>query len=88
LEARREASPLVHVKPGTPPFLVLYADHDLMTLPAMAREFGAALSKQQCDVQTLEVKPRDHMSILFNLTQEGDPAGQAILDFIAKHRGQ
>jgi arylformamidase len=87
LAIRREASPLVHVKAGTPPFLVLYADHDLMKLPEMAREFGAALKEQQCEVQTVEVKPRDHMSILLNITQEGDPAGQAILDFVAKHRG-
>jgi arylformamidase len=88
LAVRREASPLIHVKPGTPPFLVLYADHDLIMLPEMAREFGAALKEQQCEVQTVEVKPRDHMSILLSIAQESDPAAQAIVDFIAKYRGR
>jgi acetyl esterase/lipase len=82
---RRDASPLIHVKPGIPPFLVLYADHDLMLLPEMAREFDSVLKRQQCAAQTLEINKRDHMSILLNITQEGDPAGQAILEFIAKH---
>jgi hypothetical protein len=86
-KGRRDASPLVHVKPGLPPFLVLYADHDLLTLPEMAREFNAALSQQQCEVRTLEVKQRNHMSILLKITQENDPAGQAILQFVAKHTG-
>lgn len=84
-ESRRDASPLVHVKPGLPPFLVLYADHDLPQLPEMAREFGAALNAQKCEVRTLEVKPRNHISILLDLAQKGDPAGQAILDFVAQH---
>jgi acetyl esterase/lipase len=85
-EARRDASPLVHVKPGLPPFLVLYADHDLPQLPEMGRDFCAALKGQNCEVQTLEIKQRTHISILLNLAQEGDPAGQAILEFIAQHR--
>jgi acetyl esterase/lipase len=84
-EARRDASPLVHVKPGLPPFLILYADHDMPQLPEMAREFAAALKAQKCDVRILEIKPRTHISILYNLAREGDPAGQAILDFIAQH---
>src|SRR5262249_48755272 len=83
-KVRRDASPLVHLKPALPPFLVLYAAHDLMKLPAMAREFDAALKKEKCAVQAVEVKQRNHMSILLNITQEGDPAGQAILGFITK----
>jgi acetyl esterase/lipase len=82
---RRDASPLVHVKPGIPPFLVLYADHDLMLLPDMAKEFDAALQRHHCAAQTVEVKKRDHMSILLDITQEGDPAGQAILQFTARY---
>jgi acetyl esterase/lipase len=82
---RRDASPLVHLQPGLPPFLVLYADHDMMTLPEMAREFDAALHEQKCEVQTLEVKNRTHISILLNIAQDSDPAAQAILQFIAKH---
>jgi acetyl esterase/lipase len=84
-KVRRDASPLVHVKPGLPPFLVLYADRDMMTLPEMAREFDTALRAQKCDVQMVEVKQRTHISILLNMAQDSDPAAQAILQFIAKH---
>jgi acetyl esterase/lipase len=84
-EVRRDASPLFHVKSGLPPFLVLYADYDLPQLPEMAREFNAALKAQKCEVQTVEIQERNHISILLSLAQDGDPAGQAILDFVARH---
>ena len=84
-QVRRAASPLVHVKPGLPPFLVLYADRDMMTLPEMAREFDSALRERKGEVQTVEVKQRTHISILLNIAQDSDPAAQAILQFIAKH---
>jgi acetyl esterase/lipase len=88
METRRDASPLVHVKPGVPPFLVLYADHDLMMLPDMAREFASALKQQKCETEAVEVKQRSHISILWNITQEGDPAGRAILEFVEKQAGK
>src|SRR5262249_43968116 len=84
-EVRKAASPLAHVRPGLPPFLVVYADRDLPTLPDMAREFDAALKDNHCDVRTLEVKSRNHLSVLLNSTKDDDPVGQAIAQFIAQH---
>lgn len=79
---RKAASPLTHVKPGLPPFLIIYADRDLPTLADMAAEFSVALRDQKCAAQTFEVKNRNHFSVLLNLAQDDDPASQAISQFI------
>jgi acetyl esterase/lipase len=84
-KVRKDASPLSHARPGLPPFLIIYADHDLPTLPAMAEEFGATLNKSKCDVRVLAVKKRNHMTVFLDASRDGDPAEQAISDFIAKH---
>jgi acetyl esterase/lipase len=49
-KARREASPLTHVRAGLPPFRLFYAEKDLPTLDGMARQFGAALKDAGDDV--------------------------------------
>jgi acetyl esterase/lipase len=84
-EARKAASPLTHVHAGAPPFLVIYADKDLLTLPEMAREFGAALERHHCEVATLEVKNRGHMSVLLKASRDDDPVAMAMRVFIEKH---
>ena len=45
-QVRADASPLNHVRPGLPPFLLLYADHDLPWLGDVAALFQQALSEQ------------------------------------------
>jgi len=84
-EVRKQASPISHVRAGLPPFLVIYADRDIPLLPEMAREFSSALQQKKCDVQTLEMKKRNHITVLLDATGEEDPVHQAILGFIAKH---
>ncbi len=85
LEVRKQASPVSHVRPGLPPFLVIYADQDIVLLPDMAKEFSKALEQKQCEVQLLEAKERSHISILLDATSDDDPVNQAIRGFIAKH---
>jgi acetyl esterase/lipase len=85
---RKDASPLTHVRPGLPPFLIMFADHDLPTLGEMGREFGEALRANHDDVRTLEIKHRDHFSILLNVCREEDPAFRAIREFIEQHTGK
>jgi acetyl esterase/lipase len=82
---RKDASPLYHVRPGLPPFLVLYAQNDLLNLAQLGKEFGEALVKKQCDAKSLEVAKRGHITILVNASNETDPAGKAIADFIRTH---
>jgi acetyl esterase/lipase len=85
MEVRRQASPISHVQPGLPPFLVLYAEHDLPRLAEMAKEFDSLLQQNKCDATTKEIKGRNHVSIIFRIPRDGDPSGTAIADFIAKH---
>jgi acetyl esterase/lipase len=82
---RKHASPLVHVRPGLPPFLVLYAQHDLPRLGEMAKEFDSLLQHNRCDVSTKEIRGRTHVSIVSRIPREADPAGAAVAEFIAKH---
>ncbi len=42
-ETRADASPITHVRPGLPPFLIFNAERDLPTLTLMAEEFDQAL---------------------------------------------
>ena len=48
-KVRDDASPVNHVRPGLPSFLIFSAQNDLPTLPGMAQEFHAALLSQGCD---------------------------------------
>jgi acetyl esterase/lipase len=85
-EARRRASPVFQVETGLPPFLIAYADSDFRTCDQMSERFCKALQEKQCVARTLEVKGRNHLSVLLSITKAGDPLGQAILDFVAEQR--
>jgi acetyl esterase/lipase len=82
---REEASPIHHVRPGLPPFLILYAENDLPTLPAMAERFCQALRDQGCSARVLQVPGRNHNSILFHAIRADDPVAEAMLAFLHGH---
>jgi acetyl esterase/lipase len=81
----KEASPLNHVARNDPPFLLLYAEHDLPTLGRMAEEMNLELKKNKCDAECQLMARRNHITIITSLMQEGDESHQAIRDFIARH---
>jgi acetyl esterase/lipase len=83
-EVCRLASPLAHVRPGLPPFLLLYAEAELPLLAYMARDFARSLRRQGNTVELEEVPGRSHNDIVFHL-DEGDAAARAILSFVARH---
>ncbi len=85
-EVCRLASPLAHVRPGLPPFLILYAEAELPLLADMARDFAHALRRQGVTVELDEVPGRSHNDIVFHL-DEDDAAARAILAFVARHAG-
>jgi acetyl esterase/lipase len=80
-----QASPVKHVRKGLPPFLLVNAEMDLPTLPAMAKEFAKALEKDGNTVEAMTLKHRDHNLIVFQAQSPDDPLGKAILEFIEKH---
>ena len=80
------ASPMSHITDKHPPFLIPYADKDLLGLDKMAEEFCKKLTDKKCEAATLKIKDRDHITIIVDLAGSGDdPCTSAMFDFIAKH---
>jgi len=86
-EVRKQAAPLNHVHEGTPPFLIVYAGLDLPTIDKMSVDFCKCLQDSKCQAQLLEVKDRNHMSIIFSAVRDDDPTATALLGFIARNCG-
>ena len=87
-KGREAASPIAHVGPGLPPFLIAYADSDLPLLPDMAVDFTKALRNNKCDVELMKFEDRTHNNIAFKATSIDDPLGKAMLDFVRMHSGK
>jgi acetyl esterase/lipase len=84
-KVRAAASPVTHVRPGLPPFLILTAQNDLPTLGAMAEEFHHALKEKDCRAELLRVENRNHNSIMFSAIRVDDPVARAVVEFVRKH---
>ena len=79
-----EAAPINHLHKGTPPLLILYADKDMAARREENMYLAAALrATGDSHVQELQVNDRNHGSIAGEIAHPGDPAGEAILHFIA-----
>jgi acetyl esterase/lipase len=86
MDLRQEASPLAHVRPDAPPFLIVYGDNDLTLCGKECSEtFCRALCNKKCDARTLEAHDRNHFTILLMAALDDDPVARAILEFIALH---
>ena len=85
-EAAASASPIKHVTSEAPPFLIPYADKDFAGCATMSKDFCAALEKKKVEAACLEVKDRNHITVIVRAgSSEADPLTQALLEFIAKH---
>lgn len=82
LELRKKASPLHQVTADGPPFLIVYADNDFPTCGEVSEKFCKALKTVKCPAETLEVKSRNHISILLMANGADDPVTQAIKRFV------
>jgi acetyl esterase/lipase len=72
--------------PEIPPFLILYADHDFpLCGKEPAEKFSQAVQNRKGVAQLLEIRNRNHLTILMNAGQEEDPASKALIDFIQMH---
>jgi acetyl esterase/lipase len=83
-KVRDNASPLSHVRPGLPPFLLFNAEKDLPSLREMGTEFQEALANQGCDATLLRIPDRNHNSIMFRAVDNDDPVARAMLEFIER----
>jgi len=77
-----QASPLQQVREGLPPFLVAYADHDIISLPAQAEAFHQVLTSKNVPAKKMLVTGREHQTILKSMLNDDDPLGQACLRFV------
>jgi acetyl esterase/lipase len=86
-EKAKNASPMKHVKANLPPFLVILADDDLKGFDKQAEAFTKAMTKAKNEATSLTVADRNHGSVMGKMSNEDDPATQALLVFISKHSG-
>jgi acetyl esterase/lipase len=87
-ETFKQASPITHVGPDLPPFLLMNAGLDYWPLRKMTRDFAAALQENCCEVWVKEVPWRTHETLVFDiLHQTAEPIMvEAVVDFIDRHR--
>jgi acetyl esterase/lipase len=77
-----DPSPLHHIHPAAPPFLVTYCQWDYPGLPRQARVFAAKLKAAFTHVQLIYVPAQGHISEMIATLKEDDPTALAILNFI------
>jgi acetyl esterase/lipase len=82
----KKASPLAHVRPGLPPFLILYADKDLIGCDRGPSEaFCKALVGKKADAQAVEIKNSNHFKIILSAAGADNDVSRAILKFVRDH---
>jgi uncharacterized FlaG/YvyC family protein len=68
-----------------PPFLILFAEKDFDSFRKTSAELGELLTKRKIEATVVDVKDRDHGSIIREIPKAGDPTARAMLEFISKH---
>lgn len=81
------ASPVMYVRDGLPPFLVIVAEDDPPGLRDQGKSFADALRDAGNDALYISVKGRDHFSIVRRFGPSDDTTAGAIADFIRHHAG-
>src|SRR5207245_11449596 len=85
VQGRKDASPLANVHPGLPPFLIIYADNELPYCGKdVAEQFCKALQQKKITARSLEVSPRNHMSLIVNASKDDDPVSTAFRQFVSE----
>ena len=82
--AAKQASPLAHVQPGLPPFVLVYAERDLPTLGLQALALDAALKANKCETSVVKVEGRNHGTVMWKCSNADDPVMCAAVNFIRK----
>jgi dienelactone hydrolase len=80
-----DASPLHYVDGTQPPFLVLYGSNDMPGFAQDSTAFYQALVDAGSQAELHMIPGRNHQMIIGDAAQNGDPARELILRFIALH---
>ncbi len=85
-EVVKSASPLYHVTGKEPPFLLLYAQNDIMGLAKLTHDFQRELNAKGVTTESHEIPARSHSGLMvLMMLCEKDPANQIILKYIERH---
>ena len=85
-EVRKQASPLTHVRPGAPPFLLVYGGLDYCPIKRTTRAFETALEDNDCEVDVKKLPWRTHETVLVDLINGVEPVtADAMLRFVERH---
>lgn len=87
-ELRVKAFPISHLdseEVKLPPFLVIYADQDLPTIGGMSENFNQKLVECKVDAKVLQIRERNHVSLILGMMVPDDPLTVSVLDFIRAH---
>ena len=77
-----DPSPIHHVHPNAPPFLITYCQWDYLELPKQARDFAEELKKKFVGVKLDFIPGENHISEIIDTLKDSDPTARALLDFI------
>ena len=81
-ESRKLASPIHHVHPGAPRFLLAYCQWDFVSLPSQARRFAGRLLRAGVDAKLLRIPGDNHVSEILNITKDHGPLIDAVIEFV------
>lgn len=84
-QQRRDASPITHVGPNKPPFLILYAQFDFPGFDAQARQLLSLLREYKNEATLVEIPNRDHVTVIANIGRPNDLTTEEILKFLRSH---
>jgi acetyl esterase/lipase len=88
VQVRRAASPINHVRPGLPPFLLVNAEKDVPLLAGMGVEMNELLRKNGCESRHMVIPNRNHNSVVFKAIEPNDPVAKAMVDFVWRHASE
>lgn len=86
-ELKKDASPILHVRPGLPPMLILVAEKDPLMLRVQAARLRDELVKAGYSPGYVELKGEDHVSEIFHIGKKWDPITPQVVEFV-KNTGE
>jgi acetyl esterase/lipase len=78
-------SPVQHVRPGLPPFLLGVGEYGPCYMKRQARQFHGALREHGCESEYYQARDQDHYGLALDIASADAPQGYRILEFIRRH---
>ena len=78
----RDASPINHLNPDAPPFLITFTDHDLHLMPEQAHAFYSALVRERLPARLVRIPERFHCCPMDYLSGLGQPPINLVNDVL------